>query len=100
MGNIMKYAITLLSFLFLSSVLSAAEQSIKLSIPGMNCSICPITVKKSLQKVEGVKSVNVIYESKTVEIWYDDQLTNISSLQKATKNVGYPSLVAKKDKEK
>ena len=98
MGNIMQYIMVLLSALFMSNVLSAAEQSIILSIPGMNCSICPITVKKSLQKVKGVKSVAVIYESKTAEVFYDDQLTNISSLREATKNVGYPSYVFK-DKE-
>ncbi len=91
----MKYTIALLVSLFISASLSAAEQSIKLSIPGMNCSICPITVKKSLQKVEGVISVNVIYESKMAEVSYNDQLTNISSLQEATKNVGYPSFIVK-----
>lgn len=96
MNNIMKYKTALLLMsIFLSSIVSAAEQTIVLSIPGMNCSICPITVKKSLLKVDGVKAINVIYQSKIAEVSYDDQLTNISSLQEATKNVGYPSLVVK-----
>lgn len=85
----------LLFALFMSGSLSAAEQSIALSIPGMNCSVCPITVKKSLQKVEGVKLVNIIYESKIAEVSYDDQLTNINILQEATRNAGYPSYVVK-----
>ncbi len=85
----------LLVAFFISGSLSAAEQSIVLSIPGMNCSVCPITVKKSLQKIKGVKVVNVIYESKIVEVSYDDQLTNINILQEATNNAGYPSYVIK-----
>lgn len=69
----------------------AAEQTIVLSVPGMNCSVCPITVKKSLQKVEGVKSVNVTYENKTATVSFDNEQTDISSLTNATRNVGYPS---------
>lgn len=91
MGNIMKNKLVFWALLFLSGVISAAEQSVILSVPGMNCPVCPITVKKSLQQVAGVKSVNVIYESKTAEISFDDKLTDIKSLLKATENVGYPS---------
>ena len=79
----------------LSGTLSAAEQVVVLSVPGMNCSICPITVKKSLQKVEGVKSVNVIYENKTATVSFDNEQTDISSLANATRNVGYPSHINK-----
>jgi mercuric ion binding protein len=75
----------------LSGVISAAEQAVILSVPGMNCPVCPITIKKSLQQVAGVKSVNVSYESKTAEVSFDDKLTDIKSLMKATENVGYPS---------
>lgn len=87
----MKYLIVLLS-LFLSGALSAEQQSVVLSVPGMYCPVCPITVKKAIEKVEGVKSVNIIYESKSAHVSYDDQHTDISQIQEATKNVGYPSV--------
>ena len=32
----------------------AATQTVTLSVPGMTCAACPITVKKALSKVEGV----------------------------------------------
>ena len=32
----------------------AATQTVTLSVPGMSCATCPITVKKALSKVEGV----------------------------------------------
>ena len=78
-----------------SGMLYAAEQSVTLSVPGMNCPVCPITVKKTLQKVSGVKSVNVNYENKTATVSFEDSLTNVNSLLKATENVGYLSTVVK-----
>ncbi|WP_174625194.1 mercury resistance system periplasmic binding protein MerP [Candidatus Methylobacter favarea] len=84
--------------LSISGVLSAAERSVILFVPGMSCPVCPITVKKSLQKVDGVKSVNILYESKAAEVSFDDKVTDINSLMKATENAGYPSQL-KEDKK-
>jgi mercuric ion binding protein len=97
MDNNMKNVVFLLLFVQ-SGILFATEQSVTLSIPGMDCPVCPITIKKSLQKVAGVNSANVSYESKTAVVSFDDQLTDIKSLLKATENVGYPS-VLKEDKK-
>ena len=74
-----------------SGILFAAEQSVVLSIPGMDCPICPITIKKSLQNVAGVKSVDVSYAHKSAAITFDGQLSRLPDLLKATENVGYPS---------
>ena len=79
--------------LILSGALFADEQSVVLSVPGMKCPACPVTVMVAIQRVEGVKSVNVNLKTKLAEVSYDDQLTNISKLQVATKNVGFPSQV-------
>ncbi len=90
MGNLMKYSMAIV-LLLLSGLLSATEQSVVLSIPGMNCPVCPITIKKSLQNVKGVKTVNVIFESKLANVSFDDEVTDINHLKQATENVGYPS---------
>ena len=92
MGNAMKYVITIMS-LFMSGSLYADEQSVVLSVPGMKCPACPITVMVAIKRVNGVKSVNVSLKNKRAEVSYDDQLTNISKLQVATKNIGFPSQV-------
>ena len=94
MGNKMKE----LAFVFLlaqSGALCAAEQSVILSIPTMDCPVCPITIKKSLQKVTGVKSAEVSYEGKTAVVVFDNQLAKVESFLKATENVGYPATVLK-----
>ena len=92
MVNAMKYVIAIM-FLFMSGALFADEQSIVLSVPGMKCPACPITVMVAIKRVKGVKSVNVSLENKRAEVSYDDQITNISKLQVATKNAGFPSQV-------
>ena len=92
MCNAMKHIITV-AFLFLSGALSAEEESVVLSVPGMKCPACPVTVMVAIKRVEGVKSVNADFESKLAEVSYDDRLTNISNIQEAAENVGFPSQV-------
>ena len=92
MRNAMKHVIAVM-LLFMSGALSAEEKSVVLSVPGMKCPACPITVIVAIKRVQGVKSVNANFESKLAVVSYDDQLTNISSLQQAAKNVGFPSKV-------
>lgn len=88
----MKKAVLFMLLVFTNPLL-AAEQTAQLSVPGMNCPVCPITVKKSLQGVKGVISASVDYDSKTATVRFDDQLTTTESLREATQNVGYPSTV-------
>ena len=94
MRNAMKHVIAVM-LLFMSGALSAEEKSVVLSVPGMKCPACPITVMVAIKRVQGVKSVNANFENKLAVVSYDDQLTNISSLQEAAKNVGFPSKVIK-----
>ena len=92
MSDAMKHIITV-AFLFLSGALSAEEESVVLSVPGMKCPACPVTVMVAIKRVEGVKSVNADFENKLAEVSYDDRLTNISNIQEAAENVGFPSQV-------
>ncbi|MBL1293080.1 MAG: cation transporter [Thiotrichales bacterium] len=91
----MKYIVLLSSILFLSGGMFTKEQLVILSVPRMNCATCPVTVKKALQKVEGVTSVNVIYKSKMAEVSFNDEVASVSYLQKTTNDTGYPSHLVK-----
>lgn len=71
----------------------AALQTVTLAVPGMTCPVCPITVKKALQKVNGVTQVEVSYEKKEAVVTFDDAKTTVESLTKATAGAGYPSTV-------
>lgn len=75
----------------MATVAQADIRTVKLSVPSMTCAICPITVRKALKKVDGVRQAEVDYESKTVMVVFDDQKTNAGQLTEATKDAGYPS---------
>ena len=69
----------------------ASPQVVTLNVPRMTCPACPITIKKALEKVQGVSKVNVRYEKKQVLVTFDDAKTNTDALVKATTNAGFPS---------
>ena len=81
----------MLGALALSGVATAAPKTVKLSVTGMTCSACPITVKKALQNVVGVEKVAVTYEPKEAVVTFDDSKTTVDKLRQATTKAGYPS---------
>ena len=77
----------------LSAPAWAATKTVTLSVPGMTCAACPITVKKALTKVNGVQKAEVSYEKREAVVTFDDAKTNADALTKATANAGYPSSI-------
>lgn len=71
----------------------AASRTVTLSVPGMDCPVCPITVKKALTGVDGVVKAKVDFEKRLVVVTYDDAKTQVGALTKATTDAGYPSIV-------
>ena len=82
-------------FVILTVPAWAAIQTVTLSVPGMTCAACPITVKKALSKVDGVQEVNVSYKKLEAVVTFDDAKTTVETLTKATENAGYPSTIKK-----
>ena len=73
----------LLSALALAAVVApvwAATQTVTLSVPGMTCSACPITVKKAISKVDGVSKVDVTFETREAVVTFDDAKTSVQKL--------------------
>lgn len=75
----------------LSAASWAAPKAVTLSIPGMDCPTCPITIKKALGRVPGVSGIEVNLERREASVTFDDAKTNIAALTQATENAGYPS---------
>ncbi|MCL6618664.1 MAG: mercury resistance system periplasmic binding protein MerP [Thermomonas hydrothermalis] len=71
----------------------AATQTVTLSVPGMTCAACPITVKKALTRVDGVRTVEVSFEKRQAVVTFDDAKTRVQALIQATTDAGYPSSV-------
>lgn len=77
----------------LSTPTWAETKTVTLSVPGMTCAACPITVKKALSRVAGVEKTEVSFEKREAVATFDDAKTSASALTQATENAGYPSAV-------
>jgi mercuric ion binding protein len=84
-------AVAALSALSLSAL--AAPTTVILSVPSMDCPVCPITVKAALTKVKGVNQAEVSFDKRQATVTFDDAKTNAAALTQATKNAGYPSVI-------
>ena len=72
-------------------VLAADPQTVVLDVQNMTCELCPITVKKALDKVPGVAATKIDLANKTATVKFDPDRATVAALVKATTNAGYPS---------
>ena len=75
--------------------LAEAPQTAVLDVQNMTCSLCPVTVKKSLEMVPGVSQARVDFNTKTATVKFDADKASAAALVKATTEAGYPSTVHK-----
>ena len=91
----MKITLAMLATLLtLATPVCATPKTITLSVPTMNCSACPITVKKALHKVSGVSAAKVDFDKREATVMFDGAKTNVAALMRATTEAGYPSTLA------
>ncbi len=76
-----------------ASAWAADNRTATLAVDNMDCAVCPITVRKALEKVPGVESAAVDLKSKRAVVAYDPAKTTPEALTKATANAGFPSHV-------
>jgi periplasmic mercuric ion binding protein len=91
MKNVKTLLAGVVTALVLAASAWASPQTVTLNVAGMTCLVCPITVKKALEKVEGVSKVDVRFEKKQVLVTFDDAKTNTDAPARATTNAGFPS---------
>jgi mercuric ion binding protein len=90
----MKFALALIMYLVLANSIAAAsdtEQTAIFDVEKMTCSMCPITVRKAMLRVDGVKEVNVDLDSKTAVVTYDAELATPVEIGRASTDVGFPA---------
>lgn len=90
-----KFHIALLAALLPLSALAATPQSAVLDVQNMTCGLCPVTVKKSLEKVSGVSQVQINLKATTAQVTFDADKTTVAALVRATTEAGFPSTVHK-----
>ena len=69
------------------------DQEVTFMVDKMTCATCPITVRKAMQRVDGVKEVSVDFDTRTAKVIYDASLTDVKEIGEASSNVGFPAIV-------
>lgn len=92
----MRSLLAAVTFALLSASVFAAPRTVTLQVSGMVCPLCATTVKKALQKVDGVLIADVSLERKEAVVTFDDAQTSEQALMRATGNAGFPSIIKAK----
>lgn len=74
----------------------AHTRTITLDVENMTCAMCPITVRKALEKVPGVVAAEAKYEgggAGWARVTFDPAVTGVEALTRATADAGYPARV-------
>lgn len=66
------------------------------AIDNMTCALCPVTVKKAMAGVEGVRSVEVDFNAKTATVAFDPAVATAEAIAAASTNAGYPARLARR----
>jgi mercuric ion binding protein len=73
--------------------LAQEPKVVVLRVEGMNCSLCPVTVRKALERVPGMLEARVEFAAKLAHAKYDPAKTSPESLAKAVTQAGFPAQV-------
>jgi mercuric ion binding protein len=75
------------------TLFAGSLQTVTLDVQNMTCAVCPITVRKALEKVPGVTEAKVDFDTKTASVSFDPDKATPGALTKATADAGFPSSV-------
>ena len=71
--------------------IATSERTTTFAVENMTCALCPITVRKAMEQVKGVKSVKIDFDAQTAMVVFDPSVATSAQIANATKNAGYPA---------
>jgi mercuric ion binding protein len=74
-----------------ASLASECDETVTFDVEKMTCATCPITVRKAMQRVEGVIEVEVSMEDESAVVTYDPSATTAAEIGRASTDVGFPA---------
>ena len=89
-----RWWLSALALAALAAPASANEtRTVVLEVSGMSCSLCPVTVRKALERTPGVLEARVDFAQKRAHAKYDPHKASPETLAKAVSDVGFPTKV-------
>lgn len=74
-----------------SAQAATTEQRQIFVIENMTCALCPVTVRKAIEGVSGVRSVAVDFDAKTATVVFDPSKATIATIAHVSTSAGYPA---------
>lgn len=87
------HVVALAAIVAATSAFAGGSRTATLDVANMDCAVCPITVRKALEKVPGVGSAKVDLKTHRAVVAFDPSKTTPELLTKATTDAGFPSTV-------
>lgn len=86
------------ALIVLTNVFSlAAEKTVEISLPTIQCGSCIRTIEKALDKLDGIKNIDIDVENKKATVTYDDLKTDLSKIEDGISGAGYDANNKKAD---
>ncbi len=71
--------------------IAAAPKQVELTVHGMTCATCPLTVRQTLKNQRGVAEARAELRTQTAVITYDPDLVTPAQLAHSVTEAGFPS---------
>lgn len=89
----LKLLLALTAVLVMNGASAAPPNTVTLDVKNMSCALCPVTVRKALERVRGVTEAKVDFSQSIVLVKFDPAQVAPAALVKATTDAGFPSAV-------
>jgi Cu+-exporting ATPase len=74
-----------------------ANKKTDMAITGMTCAACANRIEKGLQRMNGVSNATVNFATEKASVTFNEEETNVSSLQEKIRSLGYDVIKEKVD---
>jgi mercuric ion binding protein len=85
----MKLLVLLATLILLAGSALATDKTAQIKVSGMTCGACAVSVKRGLEKTEGVKSAEVSAEKGLAIVTYEDSRVTEQQLRDAISKTGF-----------
>ncbi len=71
--------------------MTATFEHITLTVPGINCGHCELTIKEEVGALSGVSDVRPSNVTKTVDVEFDPAAVSVETIRSTLSEAGYPA---------
>jgi mercuric ion binding protein len=86
-------AVAMLVLISGTSLAADNELTVTFDVQKMTCATCPLAVRKAMERVAGVKQVEVSLDDHSAVVTFDTGATTAAAIGQASTDVGFPATI-------